>query len=123
MFKADVKIIDKTPDFKRAVLKQNAIALEKACIAVQAQAKILVRKDTGNLRDSISYKVYDGSGSLEISAPEKNAAYIGTIVVYAAYIEFTIEPYLRPSLLDNRTLIMRLIADELGKVNIQVTGI
>lgn len=53
-----------------------AEALNKACLLVQNSAKEKVPVNTGNLRNSITYKV------------EGNEGTVGTNVEYAPYIEY-----------------------------------
>lgn len=95
----------------------------------------LVPVDTGNLRNSISHKVY----------PDEPAVYIGTNNEYAAYVELgtgkyaetggrqdpwvyqdsegnwhhthgqRAQPYLRPAITDNKQTYQNIIKDEMQK--------
>lgn len=60
-------------EFKAAILR----ALERCSSQAEGYAKDLAPVDTGRLRNSISHKVDE----------EENAAYIGSDLDYAAYVE------------------------------------
>lgn len=80
--------------FKNALPEQIAQALEAIGLTAEAHAKELCPVDTGRLRNSISH------------ARDDTAAYIGTNVEYAAYVELGTSrmkprPYLRPAAEDN----------------------
>lgn len=76
--------------FRNALPEQIAQALEAIGLTAEAHAKELCPVDTGRLRNSISH------------ARDDTAAYIGTNVEYAAYVELGTSkmkprPYLRPA--------------------------
>lgn len=76
--------------FKDALPDQIAMALEAIGLTAEGYAKKMCPVDTGRLRASISH------------ARDDNAAYIGTNVEYAAYVELGTSkmkprPYLRPA--------------------------
>lgn len=82
------------------------IALEKVGLAAEANAKIEITKVVYDTPQSPSYK---RTGRLRNSlshATDSSAAYIGTNVEYAAYVEFgTVSmkprPYIKPAVLDH----------------------
>lgn len=76
--------------FKNALPEQIAQALEAIGLVAEGYAKEECPVDTGRLRNSISH------------ARDDNAAYIGTNVEYAPYVELgtsrqKAQPYLRPA--------------------------
>lgn len=76
--------------FKNALPEQIAQALEVIGLTAERYAKELCPVDTGRLRNSISH------------ARDDNAAYIGTNVEYAPYVELgtskmKARPFLRPA--------------------------
>ena len=80
--------------FKNALPEQIAQALEAIGLIAEGYAKEKCPVDTGRLRNSISH------------ARDDNAAYIGTNVEYAPYIELgtsrmKARPYLRPAAQDH----------------------
>lgn len=80
--------------FKNALPEQIAQALEAIGLTAEGYAKDLCPIDTGRLMNSISH------------ARDDNAAYIGTNVEYAAYVELgtsksKARPYLRPAAQDH----------------------
>lgn len=74
---ADVHIVDNSDEVLREFQTAVVRALEKCGMKAEGYAKGLAPVDTGALRNSISYKVDD-------SEP---AAYIGTNLEYAPYVE------------------------------------
>lgn len=89
---ADIRIrVESNADyFKSALPEQKAMALEAIGLTAEGYAKKECPVDTGRLRASISH------------AKDDDAAYIGTNVEYAPYIELGTSrrkprPYLRPA--------------------------
>lgn len=71
---------------------------------VEGEAKLRCPVDTGNLRDSIKYRVDESEA----------AVIIGTNVEYAPYVEFgtakmQAQPYLRPAVIENKEQIMKIL--------------
>lgn len=86
----NVDLKSNIPLFKDALPEQIARALEAIGLTAEGYAKAECPVDTGRLRNSISHAIDD------------NAAYIGTNVEYAPYIELGTSrmksrPYLRPA--------------------------
>lgn len=106
--------------------------VQKACALVEAEAKKRAPKDTGELRRSITSKVYEGEGAIE--------GVVYTPLEYAPYVEYGTglfaegggrqdvpwnykddegnwhstrgqhpQPFMRPALDENRTEILELI--------------
>lgn len=78
---ASVRIDDHSDEYLRDVAKRLDAALEAVGIHIEGEAKEELentprRIDTGNLRNSINYKV----------ASDEQAVYIGTNVEYALYV-------------------------------------
>ena len=76
--------------FKSALPEQKALALEAIGLVAEGHAKAECPVDTGRLRNSISH------------ARDDDAAYIGTNVEYAPYVELgtsrmKARPFLRPA--------------------------
>ena len=116
-----------------AAMKAAAVrALEKCGLTAEGYAKKLCPVDTGNLRNSITHTVDE----------EELAAYIGSAVEYAAYVELgtgkyvsggrptpwvyqdekgnwhrtngqKAQPYLKPAVADHTNTYMKIIEDEL----------
>lgn len=80
----DYDLIDNSEEVKRELERQEERALEAIGLMGEGYAKSNLtrfpRVDTGRLRTSVSHKVY------------KDAAYIGTNVAYAPYVEFGTGP-------------------------------
>ena len=72
-----VKVTDNSAIFKRAKDEAVARALEAIGLTAERYAKADCPVDTGRLRNSISHAVRE----------EEHAAYIGTNVEYAKYVE------------------------------------
>jgi len=86
----EVHITDNSGAILAALREQKEAALEAIGLQAEGYAKANCPVDTGNLRNSISHAV---SG---------DAAYIGTNVEYAPYVEFgtrkmSAQPYLKPA--------------------------
>lgn len=99
----------------------------EACLKVMSQAKKLAPKDTGRLRDSISYKTTTSSeGDLDVN-PKEYEGYVGTNVGYGIYQEFgtrkmVAQPFLRPAIgilklkdIDIITAIQKAMIDSVKK--------
>lgn len=102
-------------------------ALTAGALVVHGAAVNLSAIDTGNLRGSISYTVdnavygQDSGGGKAASkdqyikpTSDKDAAYIGTNVEYAPFLEFgtskmDAQPFLRPALDNNKAKVARLM--------------
>lgn len=74
--------------------EQIAVALETIGLVAEGYAKRLCPVDTGRLRNSITH------------ATDDEAAYIGTNVDYAVYVEMgtvktRAQPYLKPAIVDH----------------------
>lgn len=83
---------DNREQFKHALNKALARALEEIGLAAEGYAKRLCPVDTGRLRNSITHVTRYGA----------KAVHIGTNVEYAAYVELGTrtqkpQPYLRPA--------------------------
>lgn len=90
----DVSVTDNSGYFLAALPEQIAIALEAIGLTAEGYAKDLCPVDTGRLRNSISH------------ARDDEAAYIGSNVEYAPYIELGTSrmkerPFLRPAASDH----------------------
>ena len=88
--KTDVTITDNSDQFLYALPSQIARALESIGLVAEGYAKLACPVDTGRLRNSISH------------ARDDTAAYIGTNVKYAPYVELGTskmhaQPFLRPA--------------------------
>ena len=86
----DVNVESNIDLFKNALPEQIAQALEAIGLTAEGYAKLLCPVDTGRLRNSISH------------ARDDDAAYIGTNVEYAPYVELgtsrmKARPFLRPA--------------------------
>lgn len=86
----DVSVTDNSGYFKSALQEQIAQALDAIGLTAEGYARDLCPVDTGRLQNSISH------------ARDDRAAYIGTNVEYAPYIELGTSrmkprPYLRPA--------------------------
>ena len=73
----DIKFTDNSKEVLEAMQQAAVRALEKCGLTAEGYAKKLAPVDTGNLRNSITHTVDDG----------EPAAYIGTNVEYAPYVE------------------------------------
>jgi hypothetical protein len=87
---------------------KNALkAMERAVIAVEADAKILCPVDTGATKRSITHEVEDN--------PNEIAGYVGAGTEYAYWAEKN-KPFLEPAVDQNLSQIKRMFEDELQKV-------
>ena len=73
----DIKFTDNSKEVLEAMQQAAVRALEKCGLPAEGYAKKLCPVDTGNLRNSITHTVDE----------EEPAAYIGSNVEYAAYVE------------------------------------
>ena len=98
---ASVQIEDHTQDFLDGMSTAMGAALEEIGLVAEGYAKRLCPVDTGNLRNSITHTT-DGS-----------AAYIGTNVEYAPYVEMgtsrtRAQPFLRPAAQDHQDVYRKI---------------
>lgn len=89
-----VKLEDNTGAFLNALPEAVDVAMEMIGLQAEGYAKMKCPVDTGNLRNSISHMVAN------------NAAYIGTGVNYAAYVEMgtskmAARPYIEPAVTEH----------------------
>lgn len=73
----NVEFTDNSEEIKAAIREAAIRGLEKIGQTAEKYAKMLCPVDTGNLRNSITHRV----------DPEEQAAYIGSDMEYAAYVE------------------------------------
>lgn len=90
MVNTDITVKNNAPTVLDLMTGRIAVALEAIGLTAERYAKELCPVDTGRLRNSISH------------ARDDSAAYIGTNVEYAAYVELgtsvqKAKPYLRPA--------------------------
>lgn len=90
----EIHVVDNSKIFLGALPEQIGQALEAIGLTAERYAKEICPVDTGRLRASISH------------ARDDNAAYIGTNVEYAPYVELgtsirRAKPYLRPAAEDH----------------------
>lgn len=90
----DFTITDNSALFKAAKDEAVARALEAIGLQAEGYAKMLAPVDTGRLRNSLTHTV------------EGDAAYIGTNVEYAPYVEYgtrrtKAQPFLKPAVQDH----------------------
>ena len=83
---------DNTKQVVQGISSAIGVALEKVGLVCEGYAQQLCPVDTGNLRASITHAV----------SPGEKAAYIGTNVEYAPYVELgtskmQAQPFLRPA--------------------------
>ena len=86
--------------------EQINVALETIGLAAEGYAKRLCPVDTGRLRNSVSH------------ATDDKAAYIGTNVDYAVYVEMgtvntPAQPYLKPAVTDHVNEYQRIVQNAL----------
>jgi HK97 gp10 family phage protein len=84
-----------------------ARALERIGMQAEGYAQDLCPVDTGNLRNSITHTA------------DAEAAYIGTNVEYAPYVELgtrraAAQPFLKPAATDHAGTYANIVKDELG---------
>lgn len=93
---AIVVVKDNTGEVKAGMKRAIEAALEECGLVGESYAKRACPVDTGRLRNSITHTVNGG----------EKAAYIGTNVEYARYVELgtrkmAAQPYLRPAAADH----------------------
>lgn len=103
---ADFEVEDHTEEVLDGIRQAKARALEKIGLAAEGYAKRLCPVDTGNLRNSITHDTDD------------EAAYIGTNVEYAVYVEMgtvntPAQPYLKPAAADHMERYRNILKSEL----------
>ena len=101
---ADVNITDNSAEILAALGEQLGVALEAVGLKAEGYAKRKAPVDTGRLRNSISHAVSE----------EESAAYIGTNVEYAPYVEMGTQhtkpqPFLKPAAQDHADEYMRIV--------------
>ena len=128
----NVQFTDNSKEVLEAMQQAAIRALEKCGLTAEGYAKKLCPVDTGNLRNSITHTVDE----------EEPAAYIGSNVEYAAYVELgtgkyvsggrptpwvyqdekgnwhrtngqKAQPYLKPAVADNANTYRKIIEDEM----------
>lgn len=92
----EIKITDNSGKVKEELEAAVKKALTACGLTAQSYAKNLCPVDTGNLRNSLTYEVDE----------DEQAAYIGTNVEYASFVEFgtykqKAQPYLEPAVADH----------------------
>jgi HK97 gp10 family phage protein len=97
---------DNTEEVLDALADQVGVGLEKIGLVAEGYAKRLCPVDTGRLRNSITHTTDD------------SAAYIGTNVDYAVYVEMgtvrtPAQPYLKPAAADHADEYRRILNDAL----------
>lgn len=103
-------IKDNTDEVLGELEKAMARALERIGLSAEGYAKKECPVDTGNLRNSITHAV----------EMDEKAAYIGTNVEYAPYVELgtrrsKAQPFLKPAATEHSTVYKRIFEDEMGK--------
>lgn len=103
---ANFDIEDHTDEVLDGISQAKARALEKIGLAAEGYAKRLCPVDTGRLRNSITHTTDD------------EAAYIGTNVDYAVYVEMgtvntPAQPYLKPAVEDHMEKYRSILKSEL----------
>ncbi len=114
---------DMTDERKAEIDKRLGIALTEAAIQLEGEIALRTPVDTGHLRASISHIVplgrSEGGGDrLSGTAPE-NAAYVGTNVEYAPYVEYgtkyqKAQPYMRTGFAAAKPAMDRIIEGRLN---------
>ena len=102
----DFKVEDHTEEVLDSIERAKARALEKIGLVAEGYAKRLCPVDTGRLRNSITH------------ATDDEAAYIGTNVEYAVYVEMgtvntPAQPYLKPAATDHMERYRNILKSEL----------
>lgn len=100
------EVEDHTEEVLDGIEQAKARALEKIGLVAEGYAKRLCPVDTGRLRNSITH------------ATDDEAAYIGTNVEYAVYVEMgtvntPAQPYLKPAATDHMERYRNILKSEL----------
>lgn len=109
MPKMSVEIREDNVDLTKSEIRAAfARALERIGMQAEGYAQDLCPVDTGNLRNSITHTA------------DAEAAYIGTNVEYAPYVELgtrraAAQPFLKPAGTDHRGTYANIVKDELGR--------
>lgn len=103
---ANFEVEDHTEEVLDGIEQAKARALEKIGLVAEGYAKRLCPVDTGRLRNSITHTTDD------------EAAYIGTNVEYAVYVEMgtvntPAQPYLKPAAADHMERYRNILKSEL----------
>lgn len=102
----DITVTDNSKEFLKELDDRIPIALEECGLAAEGYAKRLCPVDTGRLRNSITHTA------------DRDTAYIGTNVEYAAYVELGTkktkeQPYLMPAVVDHQSEYKQIIENRL----------
>ena len=106
---SDIEVnADNTEEAAEGIRLAISRALEEIGLAAEGYAQALTPVDTGTLRNSITHYVDD----------DEKAAYIGTNVEYAAYVELgtsrqKAQPYLVPAVDNNADVYRAILENEL----------
>lgn len=92
----EIEIKDNSIEFLHELGDRKPEILEKIGLLAEGYAKMLCPVDTGRLRNSISH------------TQDESAAYIGTNVEYAPYVEMgttrtRAQPYIRPAIENHKS--------------------
>lgn len=101
-------VTNNSEEFLKALGEQVEAALEECGLVAEGYAKKKCPVDTGRLRNSISHTTHE------------NAAYIGTNVEYAPYVELGTsrmkpQPYLKPAVENHKGVYKSIIQKHLTK--------
>lgn len=102
--------MSKFDDAIRDLLQKREKTMKKACLMVEAEAKLRSPVDTGHLRRSITHEVESDN--------EKTVGRVGTNVEYAIWVEkgtskTPAQPFLIPSVEENQDKIQDIFRKEL----------
>lgn len=115
---------DMTDERGAEIGRRLGIALTEAAIQLEGEIAIRTPVDTGHLRASISHmapggRSEKGGGRLEGMLPSDSAAYVGTNVEYAPYVEYgtkyqKAQPYMRTGYAAAKPAMDRIIEGRLN---------
>lgn len=121
-----IRFEDTSDEIRKEIEERKKRALTEAAIQLEGKIAIRTPVDTGHLRASISHiaplgKSEDGGDRLSGIAPD-DAAYVGTNVEYAAYVEYgtryqKAQPYMRAGFAAAKSDIDRIIKGRLNLGN------